>query len=71
MILAEHHELVLAAVSADGDYCVVDVGLELAIIEEALNPRIAKVLLAAVELGLVLWGQLSRYESPTRARLVA
>ena len=71
MILAEHHELVLTAVSVDGDYCVVDVGLEPAIIEEALNPRIAKVLLAAVEWGLVLWGQLSRYKSPARARLVA
>ena len=54
MILAEHHELVLTAVSVDGDYCVVDVGLEPAIVEEALNPRIAKVLLAAVELGLAL-----------------
>ena len=54
MVLAKHHELVLTAISVDGDYCVVNVGLEPAIIEEALNPRIAKVLLAAVELGLAL-----------------
>ncbi len=53
MVLAKHHELVLAAVSIDSDHCVVDVRLEPAIIEEALDPRIPKILTSA-ESGVAL-----------------
>lgn len=71
MVLAEHHELVLNAVSVDGDHSVVDVRLESAIIKEAFNPRIAEVLFAVADLGLALWGQLRRYKSPAWVRLIA
>lgn len=71
MVLAEHHELVLAAVSVDGDHGVVDVRLEPAMIEKILDPRIAEVLFAVADLGVALWGQLRRYKFPARTRLIA